>query len=97
MRSVEHACDTTAVPPGDPEVRLRDLLNEWDPIGVADEVHDEYDCLIPKLLARLDDGADTAAIGAFLHTELIDHFGLTTEPGSTDDIAARIVATHPAR
>jgi ACT domain-containing protein len=83
------------VPLGDAEPRLRDLLNDWDPIGVGGEVHDEYDCLIPKLLTRLDDGADTKAIGAFLRAELVDHFGLIAEPGSTDDIAARIVALRP--
>ena len=29
---------------------LRFLLNEWDPIGVADLVQDEYDCLIAPVL-----------------------------------------------
>ncbi|MGW3513804.1 hypothetical protein [Streptomyces sp. NPDC000994] len=28
------------------ENELRHLLNEWDPIGVADLVQDEYDCML---------------------------------------------------
>ncbi|MFD5874880.1 hypothetical protein [Streptomyces sp. NPDC060322] len=28
------------------ENSLRHLLNEWDPIGVADDVQDEYDCML---------------------------------------------------
>jgi hypothetical protein len=27
-------------------------LNEWDPIGVADEVQDEYDCMLAPMLQR---------------------------------------------
>jgi len=32
---------------------LRSLLNQWDPIGVADIVDDEYDCLLAPLWQRL--------------------------------------------
>ncbi len=35
---------------------LRFLLNEWDPIGVADLVQDEYDCLIAPVLKVLISG-----------------------------------------
>jgi hypothetical protein len=42
---------------------LRHLLNEWDPIGAADEVQDEYDCMLAPLLqlaARLMSWATAA-------------------------------------
>ncbi|MYT30385.1 MULTISPECIES: hypothetical protein [unclassified Streptomyces] len=70
---------------------LRRLLNEWDPIGVADEVQDEYDCMVGPLFRRLHDGADQAEIGEFLRHELEVHFGLPSSrpPQAT---AARLIA-----
>ncbi|MFZ4298082.1 hypothetical protein ACOZE3_09190 [Streptomyces cinereoruber] len=74
------------------ENSLRHLLNAWDPIGVADEVRDEYDCMLAPLLRRLHDGADRAEIGAFLRHELEDHFGLTPDPTDPEAMAARLVS-----
>ncbi|GGP41009.1 MULTISPECIES: hypothetical protein [Streptomyces] len=74
------------------EKNLRQLLNEWDPVGVADEVPDEYDCLLAPLLGRLRRGADQAEIAAFLRTELVEHFGLTPSPSEPGTVAARLVA-----
>lgn len=71
---------------------LRRLLNEWDPIGVADEVWDEYDCMIAPLLGRLREGADQAQIGAFLRHELEEHFGLDPLGQQPHAMAARVVA-----
>lgn len=76
---------------------LRRLLNAWDPIGVADDVQDEYDCLIGPLFRRLHEGAGQAEIGDFLRHELESHFGLTaTRP--PEEVAARLVTwwTAPA-
>ncbi|MFD8425423.1 hypothetical protein [Streptomyces sp. NPDC059466] len=71
---------------------LRHLLNEWDPIGVADEVQDEYDCMLAPLLQRLRRGADQAEIGGFLRHELEDHFGLTPLPSEPQAMAARLMS-----
>ncbi|MEU0914722.1 hypothetical protein [Streptomyces althioticus] len=77
----------------DTESGLRRLLNEWDPIGVADEVRDEYDCLLAPCLLRLRRGADEAEISDFLRSELEDHFGLTTRPSDGHErMAARITS-----
>ncbi|MFC8588518.1 hypothetical protein ACFUGD_28770 [Streptomyces sp. NPDC057217] len=70
---------------------LRQLLNVWDPIGVADEVPDEYDCMHAPLLRRLRDGAGRAEIAAFLRHELVDHFGLAPGPSDPEETAARLV------
>ncbi|AJF70255.1 hypothetical protein [Streptomyces vietnamensis] len=70
---------------------LRHLLNEWDPIGVADDVQDEYDCMLAPLLQRLRGGADQADIGAFLRQELEDHFGLDPLGLRPDAMAARVI------
>ncbi|MFI5780791.1 hypothetical protein [Nocardia sp. NPDC051570] len=71
---------------------LRDILNRWDPIGVADLVDDEYDCLIAPLLSRLNTGAGRAEIGEFLRHELADHFGLSRENRGVNQVADRLVA-----
>ena len=71
---------------------LRSLLNEWDPIGVADLVSDEYDCLIAPLLSRLNDRAERSQISEFLWHELEDHFGLDPGHCGVDGLASRLVA-----
>ncbi|GHF08175.1 hypothetical protein GCM10017786_47420 [Amycolatopsis deserti] len=68
---------------------IRALLNEWDPIGVADCVDDEYDCLIWPLLSRLRGGADAGGIREFLRHEMADHYGLAPD---VDAFAERLVA-----
>lgn len=72
---------------------LRLILNEWDPIGVADLApDDEYDCLIAPLLSKLLAGAGKAAIGEFLWHEVESHFGLDPRSPDTNSTADRIVA-----
>ncbi|MFF0478899.1 hypothetical protein [Streptomyces sp. NPDC004284] len=71
---------------------LRVLLNEWDPIGAADSVQDEYDCLIEPLLGRLHRGAGRAEISAFLWHEVTGHFGLSPFRREVDAVADRLVA-----
>ncbi|MGA5169267.1 MULTISPECIES: hypothetical protein [Streptomyces] len=70
---------------------LRSLLNEWDPIGVADDVPDEYDCMLAPLLQQLRSGAGRSEIGEFLRHELEDHFGLDPLGLRPDAVAARVV------
>ena len=60
---------------------LRDLLNEWDPIGVFDDEDgegpvDEYDCIRDPLISHLLRGDSRAEVAAFLREELTGHFGL---------------------
>ncbi|MFJ8981809.1 hypothetical protein [Streptomyces sp. NPDC102282] len=74
------------------ENSLRHLLNEWDPIGVADDVQDEYDCMLAPLLQRLRAGVDRTEIGEFLRHELTDHFGLDPLGQGTEAMAARVTA-----
>ncbi|MBF9072846.1 hypothetical protein [Streptacidiphilus fuscans] len=71
---------------------LRHLLNEWDPIGVADAVQDEYDCMLAPLLQRLRRGTDEAEIDEFLRHELEDHFGLTPLPSEPEGMATRVMS-----
>ncbi|MFJ2016686.1 hypothetical protein [Streptomyces nodosus] len=75
------------------ENELRHLLNEWDPIGLADDlVQDEYDCMLAPLLGLLCRGAGQTEIGEFLRHELEDHFGLNPLGLRPDAMAARVIA-----
>ncbi|MCX2923077.1 hypothetical protein [Streptomyces sp. NEAU-W12] len=71
---------------------LRHLLNEWDPIGVADLVQDEYACMPAPLLQRLRGGASQTEIGEFPRRELEDHFGLDPLGLRLEAMAARVIA-----
>jgi hypothetical protein len=74
------------------QANLNYLLNEWDPIGVADLVSDEYDCMIAPLISRLNAGHGRAEISEFLWHELEDHFGLDPHSHDVDGMANRLVA-----
>lgn len=71
---------------------LRLILNEWDPIGVAELVDDEYDCLITPLLSKLLAGAGRTTLSEFLRHEIVDHFGLDPRHIDIDSVADRLVA-----
>ncbi|MFF8381233.1 hypothetical protein ACF07V_34510 [Streptomyces sp. NPDC015661] len=70
---------------------LRRLLNDWDPLSVADDVQDEYDCMLAPLLQRLRSGGGRTEIGQFLRHELEDHFGLDPLGLRPDAMAVRVV------
>ncbi len=71
---------------------LRSLLNQWDPIGVADIVDDEYDCLLAPLWQRLTGHASGGGISEYLWHELQEHFGLDPARCAVDETADRLVA-----
>jgi hypothetical protein len=80
----------------DQQLNLRYLLNQWDPIGVAEIAPDEYDCMTAPLLTRLRSGAGRAEISEFLWYELEDHFGLDPARYDVDAVANRLVAWWPS-
>ncbi|MGW0877198.1 hypothetical protein ACWD3Z_43090 [Streptomyces sp. NPDC002740] len=71
---------------------LRYLLNEWYPIGVADDVQDEYDCMLAPLLQRLRGGANETEIGRFLRQEVEEHFSLDPLGARPEAMAIRVIA-----
>jgi len=73
------------------QANLRYLLNLWDPIGVADLVDDEYDCMLAPLWQRLSTGASRAAVSEYLWYELGEHFGLDPAAHGVDDMANKLV------
>ncbi|MFJ3663395.1 hypothetical protein ACIPPM_23340 [Streptomyces sp. NPDC090119] len=71
---------------------LRRLLNDWDPLDVAEDAQDEYDCMLGRLFLLLRTGADQARIAGFLRDDLTDHFGLDPRFLGTESMAARLLA-----
>ncbi len=74
---------------------LRDLLFEWDPLGVADvraHAHDEYDCVIDPLTNLLRRDATQEEIVAFLNEMLSDHFGVNPTSGPLLDRTKALAA-----
>lgn len=74
------------------QANLRYLLNRWDPIGLADLVVDEYDCLLAPLWRLLTQGASRAELSEFLWYDLKDHFGLDPERCGVDRFADQLAA-----
>jgi hypothetical protein len=79
---------------------LRDLVWDWDPIGVSDvreDVADEYECLVGPLLSRLTRGETTAEVAAFLTEMLAEHFGLPPERYRPADFARGLTDWYATR
>jgi hypothetical protein len=74
--------------------QLRDLLYEWDPIGVSQEPDwpgDEYDELIEPLHERLAAGATAGELAVLLERHVADHIGLEPDVDREERFAARLV------
>ena len=73
---------------------LRDLLYEWDPIGVAPEPdwpRDEYDDLLDPLLTRLGKGATAGELAVLLEEHVSGHMGLEVDVEREERFADRLV------
>jgi hypothetical protein len=60
---------------------IRSVLNtDWDPIGVADVIGDEYDMYIGRIYSLLIGGASEQAIAEHLLSIELERMGLTGTP-----------------
>jgi hypothetical protein len=80
--------------------RVRALLNEhWDPLGVADQVDDEYDHYVHAICQMLmDRQVSEAAISHHLYFIAAAHMGLTPHPNLVEGCeraAASLVGLRP--
>ena len=72
------------------QAELRELLNEWDPVGLFDSVDDdgaaadEYDCIRDPLISHLLGGEDRVEVAEFLREEVTGHFGVEPSLVTTD-------------
>jgi hypothetical protein len=74
---------------------LRDLVWEWDPIGIGNDrkyAEDEYDCILDGALSLLRRGAELAELVEHLNAELPEHFGLPPQPKEATLFAHRLTA-----
>jgi hypothetical protein len=81
---------------GDLQLNLRLILNQWDPIGVAEIACDQYDYLLGPLLTKRYAGAGRAEISEFLWYDLEEHFGLDPARYDIDRVTDRLVAWRTA-
>ena len=73
--------------------QLRELMCDWDPIGVMDNPEaprDEYDCLVGPLLTQLASSASESDIANYLRDEIVHHFGLSPADYDFTAVAKRV-------
>lgn len=71
-------------------LKIREILNEWDPIGVADSVDDEYDAMNFRTLSVLMNKRDKKEIKEILADYTENSMGITIDDGTLDRVADRI-------
>jgi len=70
---------------------VRKAVNaEWDPIGVAHHVDDEYDSYVPELCELLNRNASAEDVFSFLWTLETEHIGLCGNREATERFAHRL-------
>lgn len=74
------------------------LLNEWDPIGIADHpgAVDEYDSYAMRAFVMLNSGADESAIFEYLRLTVTKWIGLPGDPLIDRCVAEKMIAIHKA-
>jgi len=78
---------------------LREMLNQWDPIGVMEEPdwpNNEYDELIAPMRERLEAGATAGELEIYLEQYVRDHIGLEPDVDRESRLAARVVEWYAA-
>jgi hypothetical protein len=69
------------------------LLNEWDPIGVAQipETADEYDSYVPTIYKMLISRVPKHELFDYLWWLESEHMGLTGDRGRTEEFTNRLL------
>ncbi len=65
---------------------LREILNQWDVLGVASEVDDEYDDIRDTLISKLNNRSSSVDIKKIIEDEIHGSYGLEPNPRRNDDI-----------
>ena len=71
-------------------LKIREILNDWDPIGVADSVDDEYDTMNFRTLSVLMNKRDKKEIGEILADYTRNSMEITIDNDTLDKVADRI-------
>lgn len=70
--------------------KIRKILNDWDPIGVADSVEDEYDSMNFRALSVLMNKRDKKEIRKILADCTRNSMGITVDDATLDEVTDRI-------
>jgi len=76
--------------------RVNEILNGWDPIGVADLVSDEYEMYISSIMLELDKNSGEEAIYNLLVEIVEKRICLSADKGKTAK-AANLLVSHWAQ
>jgi hypothetical protein len=71
-------------------LKIREILNDWDPIGVADSVDDEYDTMNFRTLSVLMNKRDKKEIREILDDYTRNSMEITVDSETLDKVADRI-------
>lgn len=72
-------------------LKIREVLNEWDPIGVADSVNDEYDTIAFRTLSALMNNRDKKEIRGILADYTRNSMEITVDDATLDRVSERIL------
>ena len=71
-------------------LKIREILNDWDPIGVADSVDDEYDAMNFRTLSVLMNKRDKKEIREILADYTRNSMEIAVDNDTLDKVADRI-------
>jgi hypothetical protein len=71
-------------------LKIREILNDWDPIGVADSVDDEYDTMNFRTLSVLINKRDKKEIKEILDDYTRNAMEITIDNDTLDKVADKI-------
>ena len=71
-------------------LKIREVLNEWDPIGVADSVNDEYDTINFRTLSALMNNRDKREIRQILADYTRNSMDITVDDATLDRVSEQI-------
>lgn len=72
-------------------LRIREVLNEWDPIGVADLVNDEYDTISFRALSALMNNRDKKEIREILADYTRNSMDTEVDDATLDRVSEQIL------
>jgi len=71
-------------------LKIREVLNEWDPIGVAESVKDEYDAINFRTLSALMNNRDKKEIREILVDYTRNSMDITVDDATLDRLSEQI-------
>ena len=71
-------------------LKIREILNDWDPIGVADSIDDEYDTMNFRTLSILMNARDKKEIREILADYTRNSMEIIVDNDTLDKVADRI-------